>query len=259
MKATFITGASSGLGKEFAKIYARYNNNLVLLGTNEERLEATKKEVLDINNNIKVFTKVCDLSLQEELKKAYEFTRDNDLFINNLVNCAGFGDQKKLSEMDIDLQLKMTEVNCNAPLYFTKAFLGDMIKNDEGHIINVASIAGLYPGPYMSTYHATKAFLISLSDAVSYEVRKTNIKVLTLCPGPFNSGFVARAHNDYTFKKLKPIEASTVAKIAYEKSMKGKKFFIIGFKNRLTYFASRFVGRKMLVSSSAKLLDKNRD
>ena len=134
-----------------------------------------------------------------------------------------------------------------------------MIKYNEGHIINVASIAGLYPGPYMSTYHATKAFLVSLSDSISYEVRKTNIKVLTLCPGPFESNFVSRAHNDYTFKKIKPISASRVAKLGYEKSIKGKKFYIIGFKNRVTYFASRFVSRKMLVSSSAKLLAKNRD
>ena len=161
--------------------------------------------------------------------------------------------------MDINIQLKMTEVNCNAPLYFMRVFLDDMIKYNEGHIINVASIAGLYPGPYMSTYHATKAYLISLSDAICYEVRKTNIKILTLCPGPFNSGFVAKAHNDYTFKKIKPIDANKVAEIAYLKSKKGKKFYIIGAKNRLTYFASRFVSRKMLVSSSAKLLAKNRD
>ena len=259
MKATFITGASSGLGRELAKLYANDNNNLVLVGKNAEELNKTKEECLKINPNIKTFLLNLDLSLDTNLLLAYNYTKDNDLFINNLVNCAGFGDQKKLSDMNITMQLKMTEVNCNAPLYFMRVFLDDMIKNNEGHIVNVASIAGLYPGPYMSTYHATKAYLVSLSDAISYEVRKTNIKVLTLCPGPFESKFVERAHNDYTFKKIKPISASEVAKIAYKKSNQGKKFYIIGAKNRLTYFASRFVSRRMLVSSSAKLLAKNRD
>ena len=132
-----------------------------------------------------------------------------------------------------------------------------MIKNNEGHIINVSSIAGLYPGPYMCTYHCCKSFVYSFSSALSYELRKTNIKVLTLCPGPFNSKFVDKAHNGYTFKLKKPLEAADVARIAYKKSQKGKDLYIIGFNNRVQYFFSRFVPHSFVLKTSAKTIKKD--
>lgn len=106
----------------------------------------------------------------------------------------------------------------------------------------------------MCTYHAVKAYVNSLSSAISFELRNTKVKCLTLCPGPFNSKFVAEAHNDFTFKKKKPIEAKEVALIGYTKSIKGKDFYIIGKGNRLQYFMSRFVSRKTMLKESAKTL-----
>ena len=179
------------------------------------------------------------------------------MFINNLVNCAGFGDCKDFKDMDLDLQLKMVEVDCSAVLAFCRLFVDDMIKNNEGHIINVSSIAGLYPGPYMCTYHCCKSFVYSFSEALSYELRKTNIKVLTLCPGPFNSKFVDKAHNGYTFKLKKPLDAVDVAKIAYKKSQKGKDLYIIGLNNRVQYFFSRFVPHSFILKTSAKTIKKD--
>ena len=131
-----------------------------------------------------------------------------------------------------------------------------MLKNDEGHIINVASIAGLVPGQYMSTYHAVKSYVVSLGEAVSHEIRKTNVHLLTLCPGPFDSEFVSKAHNDYTFAKLKPISSDDVANIAYNKSIKNKRFYIIGAKNRFLMFITRFVSRKFAAASTAKTIKK---
>lgn len=256
MKITFITGAANGLGKEFAKLYANDGNNLLLVDIDEIALKSVKEEISKINGDIFIDLFIADLSKLEELKKVYNYTLEKDYFINNLANCAGFGDRMDFKDMDIDKQIKMTEVDCNAVLYFTRVFMDNMLKYDEGHIINVASIAAFMPAPYMCTYHACKSFVLLLGEAISYEIRKTNVKLLTLCPGPFNSKFVEIAHNDYTFKKIKPIDASDVALFGYKKSLKGKSLAIVGFKNRLTIFATRFAPRKFVTKTSAKTMKK---
>lgn len=109
----------------------------------------------------------------------------------------------------------------------------------------------------MATYHASKSFVLILGESISYELRKTNVKLLTLCPGPFLSNFVEKAHNDYTFKKIKPIKASEVAAFGYKKSLKGKSLAIVGFKNRFTILLSKFAPRKMVVSTAAKTMKKD--
>ena len=206
--------------------------------------------------NILIDTFVADLAKEEELKKVYAYTLEKGYFVNNVVNAAGFGDRCDFKDMDIDKQLKMTYVDCNAVLYFSKVFLDNMLKNNEGHIINVASIAAFMPAPYMCTYHACKSYVLLLGEAISYEIRKTNVKLLTLCPGPFLSKFVELAHNDYTFKKIKPVTAKKVAEFGYKKSLKGKSLAIVGFKNRLTIFAARFAPRKFVTKTSAKTMKK---
>ena len=256
MKITFITGAASGLGAEFAKLYAQDGNNLLLVDIDQAGLENIKQELQNAHPNIVVDTFVADLSKTEELKRVFAYTTQKEYFVNNLVNSAGFGDRCDFKDMDIDKQLAMTNVNCNAVLYFTRVFLDNMLKHDEGHIINVSSIAAFMPAPYMCTYHATKSFVLLLGEAVSYEIRKTNVKLLTLCPGPFLSKFVELAHNDYTFTKIKPITAAKVAQIGYKKSLAGKSLHVIGGGNRLTIFATRFVPRKMVTSISAKNMKK---
>lgn len=257
MKVTLITGAASGLGNEFAKLYAKDNNNLLLVDIDETNLIAATQEINSLYPNIKINYLVADLSKKEELEKVFLYTKKQNYFINNLVNSAGFGDRCDFKDMEINKQLLMTEVNCNAVLYFTRVFLDDMLKNNEGHIINVSSIAGFTPGPYMATYHASKSFVLILGESISYELRKTNVKLLTLCPGPFLSNFVEKAHNDYTFKKIKPIKASEVAAFGYKKSLKGKSLAIVGFKNRFTILLSKFAPRKMVVSTAAKTMKKD--
>ncbi len=256
MKISFITGAANGLGKEFALLYGKDNNNLLLVDIDEAALLSVKEELSMMYPNIFIDTIVADLAKEEELKRVYKYTLDKEYFVNNVVNAAGFGDRCDFKDMDIDKQLKMTYVDCNAVLYFTKVFLDEMLKHDEGHIINVASIAAFMPAPYMCTYHACKSYVLLLGEAISYEIRKTNVKLLTLCPGPFLSKFVELAHNDYTFKKIKPVTASKVAEFGYKKSLKGKSLAIVGFKNRLTIFAARFAPRKFVTKTSAKTMKK---
>lgn len=257
MKITLITGAANGLGKEFAKLYAKDNNNLLLVDIEEKELNIVKTELKESFPNIEVDTIMADLSSKDELKKVFEYSKSKDYFVNNLVNCAGFGDRTDFKDMNIEKQLKMTDVDCNALLYFTRVYLDDMLKYDEGHIINISSIAGFLPGPYMCTYHACKGFVLLLGEAISYELRKTNVKLLTLCPGPFKSKFVEKAHNDYTFSKIKPVTAAKVAAFGYKKSLKGKKLAIVGFKNKFTIFITRFFPRSIVTASSAKTMKKN--
>lgn len=257
MKTTLITGASGGLGREFAYLYGKEGSSLILLGRNEKDLEDTKKYVLEkTEKDINIEIIVADLSRKEELKRIFDYTKEKGCFVNNLINCAGFGDCTDFKDMDIDKEMMMTDVNCNATLYFTRVFLDDMLKNKEGHIINVSSIAGFVPGPYMCTYHATKGFVLLFGESVSYELRKTGVHLLTLCPGPFTSKFVSQAHNDYTFSKIKPDSALKVAEYGYKKSKKGKTIAIIGFKNKLTCFAPRFFSRHFVTKCSAKTLKK---
>ena len=256
MKITLITGAANGLGKSFAKLYAKDNNNLLLIDIDEISLNETIHELKNEFPNILIDSLIVDLNKIEELKKVYNYTLEKDYFVNNLVNSAGFGDRCDFIDMDIDKQISMTNVDCNALLYFTRVFLDNMIKNDEGHIINISSIAGFLPGPYMCTYHACKGYVLLLGEAISYEIRKTNVKLLTLCPGPFMSKFVEKAHNDYTFSKIKPISSDEVAEFGYKKSLKEKSLAIVGFKNRLTILASKFAPRKLVTSSSAKTMKK---
>lgn len=255
MKITLITGAASGLGLEFAKIYARNHNNLLLVDINEKRLLEVVDELINQYQVIVDYI-VADLANKEELKKVYNYTLEKNYFVNNLINSAGFGDRTDFKDMDIDKQMAMTDVDCNALLYFTRVFLDNMLSLNEGHIINVASIAGFMPGPYMCTYHACKSFVLLLGEAISYEIRKTNVKLLTLCPGPFLSDFVKKAHNDYTFQKIKPVTALRVAEFGYKRSLKGKRIAIVGFKNKLTVFACRFFPRNMVTFVSAKNMKK---
>lgn len=258
MKVTLITGAASGLGLEFAKLYAKDHNNLLLIDINKEGLLSLKEEIEKEYNDIFVDIMVADLSDVSDLKKVYNYTQEKEYFVNNLVNSAGFGDRCDFIDMDIDKQITMTNVDCNAVLYFSRVFLENMLKYNEGHIINVASIAGFLPGPYMCTYHACKSYVLLLGEAISYEIRKSKVKLLTLCPGPFLSNFVKLAHNDYTFEKIKPISAKDVAMFGYKKSLKGKSLAIVGFKNKMTVFAAKLAPRKLVTSSSTKTMKKEK-
>lgn len=256
METTLITGAASGLGKEFANLYAKESEFLILVDKNESGLNLLKDELKKEYPNLSIHLLVKDLTNINEVKSVYAYTKNNKLKVTTLINAAGFGDREDFINMDIDKQISMTNLNCNALLYFTNVYLKDMLEINNGHIINVSSIAGFIPGPYMCTYHATKGFVLLLGESISYELKNTNVKLLTLCPGPFNSNFVKLAHNDYTFSKIKPVDASYVAKYGYKMSKKGKKVAIVGLKNKLTIFITRFFSRNFVTKTSAKGIKK---
>ncbi len=254
-KYTLITGASSGLGFELAKLFGLDKNNLLLISSSKENLEHAKEQLeKEIDVDIKVLA--VDLSNPDNFKQVKKFTDSNDMFINNLVNCAGFGDRTDFVEMDVDKQIKMVELNCNAPMYLMHSYLPAMIEAKRGHILNISSIAAFVPGPFMSTYHASKAFLTNLSEGIERELKGTGVKLTTVCPGPFDSGFVGKAGNEYTFSKIKPMSTKKVAEVSYKAVKKNKSFKVIGFKNKLMMFFTRFVPRKLVTNTSANQIKK---
>ncbi len=255
-KITLITGAGGGLGKEFAYLFAKDGNAVCLVDIDNKGLLDTENRLREKIPNAVVDKITADLSEKGELEKVFSYTRGKGYFVNNLVNAAGFGDCSDFKDMDIEKQMKMTEVNCNALLYFTRVYMEDMLKHKEGHIINISSIAGFVPGPFMCTYHATKSFVLNLGESLAYELKGSGVHILTLAPGPFTSKFVGKAHNDYTFSKIKPASAFAVASYGYRMSKKGKSLAIVGFKNRITCFAPRFFSRKFVAKISAKTIKK---
>ena len=255
-KYTLITGGASGLGFELSKLFAKDGNNLFLVSSNQKNLDFAKRE-LEKEFSVKVETLAADLSNPHNFRLVKEFSDSRSMFINNLVNCAGFGDRTDFIEMDIDKQIKMVELNCNAPMYLMHTYLKEMVKQKEGRIMNIASIAGFFPGPFMCTYHATKSFLINISESVERELKGTGVTLTTICPGPFESGFVAKAGNDYTFTKMKPISGKKVADISYKAFNKGKRLVVIGFGSKLMLFGSRLTPRRMNVNVSAKQIKKD--
>lgn len=191
-----ITGASSGLGREMAKILSSQYDEMVLVGRNEERLKEVRKEIEEISE-VKVKTEVMDVSVNENCVRLHDENPDVDFLINN----AGFGDYGPFTETSLENEIKMINTNISAYHILTKLYLIDMKKKNQGRILNVASIAGFVPGPLMDTYYATKAYVVRLSEGIREELRKekSKVKISILCPGPVKTNFNKNANIGFDF------------------------------------------------------------
>lgn len=205
MKA-LITGASSGIGKNMAYVLANKGIDLILVARN-------KDELLKIKANVKVNVEVIELDLLKEKNvfKLYEMCKDRNIDI--LINNAGFGLFGLFTETDLARELEMIDLNIKAYHILTKLFLKDFVKRDYGRILNVASMAGFMPGPYMATYYATKNYIVSLSLAIYEELKrdKSNVKISIFCPGPVNTNFNNVADVKFNISSLNSEYASKVA------------------------------------------------
>lgn len=205
MKA-LITGASSGIGKNMAYVLANKGIDLILVARN-------KDELLKIKANVKVNVLVIELDLLKEKNvfKLYEMCKDRNIDI--LINNAGFGLFGLFTETDLARELEMIDLNIKAYHILTKLFLKDFVKRDYGRILNVASMAGFMPGPYMATYYATKNYIVSLSLAIYEELKrdKSNVKISIFCPGPVNTNFNNVADVKFNISSLNSEYASKVA------------------------------------------------
>ncbi|MBM7559148.1 SDR family NAD(P)-dependent oxidoreductase [Marinitoga litoralis] len=246
-KYTLITGASGGIGLELAKIFAKNNHNLVLVARSYDKLQRIKDN-LEKKHNIKVIIIKKDLSDPNSPKELYNEVKQKNIFINILVNNAGYATFGRFYDLDIEKEINMIQLNVITLVYLTKLFLDDMIKFNEGKILNVASTAAFQPGPLMANYYASKAYVLSFSEALNEELKDKNISVTALCPGSTSTDFVKRANMEKSklFYTLKPMSAEKVAKIAYDGLMNKKQVIITGFRNKLLAFLIRFIPRKIV-------------
>ena len=230
MKA-LITGASSGMGRDMAKILSQNGYDLILVARDEKRLEEVKKQ-------LKTETKIVamDISKEENCKKIYEENKDIDILINN----AGFGDCGHFEETSLDKDIQMIHTNIIAYHILTKLYLKEMIKKDSGKILNVASIAGFMPGPLMTTYYSTKNYVVRFSESIREELRrkKSKVQISILCPGPVDTNFNKVAHGEFSIKEASP---KYVAEYAINKLFKKKMIIIPTFRIKLGIFLLRIL------------------
>jgi uncharacterized protein len=249
-KTVLITGASSGIGYEMAKVFASNKFNLVLVARRTEPMEGLRLEFPNIN--IKIIQK--DLSQDAACVEVFDSVKD--VQIDVLVNNAGFGDTGEFQTLSRDKQTNMIDLNVRALTELTHLFGSKMVERKQGQILNVASIVAFMPGPKMATYFATKAFVLSLSQALSQEWEKYGVQVMALCPGVTTSGFQAtsgQTHMDMVKGKGVPT-AAEVAQFGYDKLIAGKSLVVHGFANKIFCFLPRILPRKLLLGIMEKAL-----
>jgi len=250
MSTALITGASGGIGKAFAEELAQRNTNLVLVARSEEKLKELALELQE-KHKIQVDIIVQDLTDIGATDAVFNATKEKELTIDLLINNAGFGDYGDFAERNGERQVKIVQLNILALVDLTHKFLPLMRQRRSGSIINVASIAGFQPIPYISVYAASKAFVISFSHALWAENRSSNVHILVSCPGPTETNFFAEA-------KFPPALANSASKIASPKTVvidslkaleRGEPIVVSGgIGSQLITRLGRFIPRKTLVS-----------
>ncbi len=253
-----ITGASSGIGYEFAKIFAAKGYHLILTARTIRKLEEIKRELAAKYTDIQIHIIAKDLSTTDGAEELFREVRHKNIPVHILVNNAGFGLLGPFSETDLARNLQMIQLNITSLVILTRRFLPQMIERNSGKILNVASTAGFVPGPYMSVYYATKAFVLSFSRALHKELETTDITVTALCPGATATQFSKTAHmeNIPLFKSMfaSVMSAEQVARIGFRSLMSGKPVVITGFFNKLMMFSIRFTPRRFVIHLTALLM-----
>jgi hypothetical protein len=229
IKTALITGASSGIGREFARIHAKKGGNLVVFARSEDKLKQLKQE-LEQKHQVKVQIIVKDLTKTNAPKEVYETIKNLGIEIDFLINNAGFGGLGKFYERVLEQDLAMIKLNIIALTSLTRLFLPDFVKRNSGKILNVSSTASLMPGPLQAVYFATKAYVTSFSNAISEELCDTNITITALMPGATESGFAKVSGMEKTDLFKETVSAYSVALDGYNAMLKGKLNIISGVK-----------------------------
>lgn len=256
-KTALITGASNGIGLELAKIHAKNSDNLVLVARSKDKLEELKAD-LEKQYKVTIYIIAKDLSLPNSAQDIFEEVKKQNITVNYLVNNAGFGDFGMFAETDWKKEEQMINLNITTLTQFTKLFLQDMIKNGGGKIMNVASTAAFQSGPTMAVYYATKAYVLSFSEAIDNEVRPQGVTVTALCPGATESGFqaVAKMEESKLVKGRKLPTSKEVAEYGYKAMMRGKTVAIHGTMNYILANSVRFMPRAWVVKVTRMIQDK---
>ena len=241
-----ITGASEGIGHELAKRFAEHGHHLVLVARSEEKLKRLAGEISSAYG-VRVSSIAQDLSVPDSAPKVHRKVEELGLAIDFLVNNAGVGTYGLFAETDLERELRMMQLNMVSVTALTKLFLPGMLKQRQGGVLNVASTAAFQPGPLMAVYYASKAYVLSFTEALANELKGTGVRVSVLCPGPTWSGFQKSAGMDASkLFRSGVMKASDVAEIAYRGFMRGKTTIIPGLRNKILAFSVRLGPRKLL-------------
>ncbi len=248
-----ITGASAGLGLEYARLFARDGHDLVLIARRKEKLEELGAELAKAHG-IKATVIAADLTKHDAPQKIFDEVAAAGIAVDFLVNNAGFGSSGPFVTSDLGRELDMIDVNVRALLTLARLFLPAMVERKRGRILNIASTAGFLAGPFMATYYATKAFVVSFTEALAYELRGTGVTATASCPGATATEFAAVSGTDKSsLFKSGVADAASVALHGYRAMLAGKTVAVPGFMNKLNIQMLRLSPRKMGHGIAAKL------
>lgn len=253
-KTALITGASAGIGEELAKIFAADGHNLILVARRREKLEALASKLAEAHE-IKTLVVAADLAEPGAAQRVFDQVQDAGLEVDFLVNNAGFGSTGKFWELETQGEVNQIQVNVTALVHLTRLFLPQMIERGFGRVLNIASTAGFQAGPFMSTYYATKAFVVSFTEGIAFELKGSGVTATAHCPGATESEFAAVSGNSENklFTQGGVASTAVVAHHAYDSMNAGKALAIQGFTNALGAFLVRLSPRGVVQSMVAKL------
>lgn len=247
-KVALITGASMGLGEAFAGLFARDGYDVVLVARSEARLVAVAERLR--HHAVATHVIPADLARPEAPQQVFDAVRAKGLDVEVLVNNAGYGSNGPFLDQPLAGEAEMVEVNCTALLKLTHLFVGPMRARKSGKVLNIASTAAFQPGPFMATYYATKAFVLSFSEALAHELKGSGVTVTVACPGAVHTGFGARSGNEKArlFQQGSVAKAADVAAHAYEAMLQGEVVAVPGLLNWLATQSVRLAPRAVLRS-----------
>jgi uncharacterized protein len=253
-----VTGASVGIGRDLAVVLAEHKHDLVITARNQSQLEALAAELRQ-DLSVKVEVIVQDLAKPQAAGELFAEVQRRSIPIDILINNAGFGGHGRFDAEDIDQILGMLQVNIVALTHLTRLFLPGMIDRKNGRIMNLASVASFLPGPLMAVYFASKAYVLSFSEAIASELKRTGVTVTAVCPGPTKTEFGKRAgiSSAPSFHDGFSMQSMPVARIGYRAMMRGQRVVVTGVQNKLMTSLVRFTPRA-LVLAATKALNKQR-
>lgn len=255
-KFALITGASSGIGKELAIQCLKNDYNVVIVSEKEKELANAAEEMQTISSTMQVMPLVKDLTKENSPEEIFSQMEKNGIAIDLLINNAGVGQKGSFDEIPLEKDLYLIQLNIEALTKLTKLFLRPMLKRGAGKILNAGSIAGFQPGPLLAVYHATKAYVVSLSEALAEELKDTGVTVTCLCPGPTETNFFERAYMEdsrvVVYGDQTMMDAKTVAEGGFKAMQDGERIYVPGLTNKTL----TFLRRVMPIAVQAKLNKK---
>ncbi|WP_296150554.1 SDR family oxidoreductase [uncultured Flavobacterium sp.] len=258
-KHALITGASSGIGYELAKLFAKQNYNLVLVGRNQDTLDQAAGEMSKLSGSIHTHIIVADLFEPESAQKIYDRTQELGITVNVLVNDAGQGEWGRFAKTDLEREISLVQLNIVSLMSLTKFYLKDMLERREGKILQLASSVSKAPSPYLAVYAATKAFVLSFTEALAEELKETGVSITALQPDATDTDFFhkAKAENTVTYKERDLYSPEEVALAGYEGLMNGDTAVLPGFMNKTQAVMNTIMPDSAIAANMGKQMESS--